>query len=119
MLAPNEKDIAEEFTREFAGMTAKPIELNALTAARNRLNGDIRARLKGSAADFLMGLQSGAPGFHTYRSAAGRRLAGHQIENSKTKEIDCRQSGQASRAKRRIEINSADMKLSLTGASHN
>jgi len=35
MLAPNEKDIAEEFTREFAGITAKPIDLNALRRRAN------------------------------------------------------------------------------------
>ncbi len=63
LLAPNEKDIAEEFTREFAGMTAEPIDLNALTAARKRLISDIQARLKGPAADFLIGLQSGEPDF--------------------------------------------------------
>ena len=63
MLAPNEKGIAGEFTREFAGMTAKPIDLNALTAARKRLIGDIRARLTEPAAEFLMGSQSAEPDF--------------------------------------------------------
>ncbi|WP_428408655.1 hypothetical protein [Hyphococcus sp.] len=57
------KDIAEEFTREFAGMTAKPVDLRDLTSARRRLITDIQARLNGAAADFLIGLQSGEPGF--------------------------------------------------------
>ncbi len=63
LLAPNEKDVSEEFTREFAGMTAEPVDCNALTAARGRLIGDIQARLNGPAADFLKGLQSGEPDF--------------------------------------------------------
>ena len=57
------KDIAEEFTREFAGMTAKPVDLRELTSARRQLITDIQARLNGAAADFLIGLQSGEPGF--------------------------------------------------------
>lgn len=63
LLAPNERDIAEDFTREFAGMTVEPINVDALLSARKRLIGDIRARLNGSAADFLMSLQSGEPDF--------------------------------------------------------
>ena len=63
LLAPNEKDISQEFTREFAGMTAKPVDLRELTSARRRLITDIRARLNGPAADFLIGMQSGAPDF--------------------------------------------------------
>jgi len=41
MLAPNEKDLAEEFTREFAGMTVEPVNIDALFSARKRLIGDI------------------------------------------------------------------------------
>ena len=63
LLAPNEKDIAEDFAREFVGMTAEPVNLNALTSVRAQLFGDIQARLKGPAADFLIGLQSGEPDF--------------------------------------------------------
>ncbi|MEZ5922508.1 MAG: nucleotidyl transferase AbiEii/AbiGii toxin family protein [Parvularculaceae bacterium] len=63
LLAPNEKDIADEFAREFAGMTVDPINIDALLSARKRLIGDIQARLKGNAADYLMTLQAGEPDF--------------------------------------------------------
>ena len=63
LLAPNEKDIADDFAREFAGMTVERVELDDLISARTQLIGDIQGRLKGPAADFLIGLQSGEPDF--------------------------------------------------------
>lgn len=63
LLAPNEKDIADEFAREFAGMTVEPVNIDALFSARKRLIGDIQARLKGPAAKFLLSLQTGEPDF--------------------------------------------------------
>ncbi len=63
LLAPNEKDVADEFAREFAGMTAEPIDLDALLSARKRMIGDIQARLNGNAAEFLMTLQAAEPDF--------------------------------------------------------
>ncbi len=63
LLAPNEKDIGEDFVREFAGMTAEPINIDALLSARIRLIGDIQARLNGNAAEFLMTLQAAEPDF--------------------------------------------------------
>ncbi len=63
LLAPNEKDIADEFAREFAGMTVEPVNIDALLSARKRLIGDIQARLNGPAVEFLMTLQAGEPEF--------------------------------------------------------
>ncbi len=63
LLAPNEREIAEDFAREFAGMTAEPVNIDALLSARKRLIGDIQARLNGNAADFLRTLQAGEPDF--------------------------------------------------------
>ena len=63
LLAPNEKDIAEDFAREFAGMTAEPVNIDALLSARKRLIGGIQARLNGNAAEFLRGPQAGEPDF--------------------------------------------------------
>ena len=59
LLAPNEKDITEEFTREFEGMTAEPVNIDALLSARKQLIGDIQARLDGDVAEFLRTLQAG------------------------------------------------------------
>jgi len=63
LLAPNEKNIADDFAREFAGMTVEPVELDDLISARAQLIGDIQGRLKGPTANFLIGLQSGEPNF--------------------------------------------------------
>ncbi|MGE0409268.1 MAG: nucleotidyl transferase AbiEii/AbiGii toxin family protein [Amphiplicatus sp.] len=63
LLAPNEKDIGEDFAGEFAGMTVDPINIDALLSARKRLIGDIRVQLKGPAAKFLRTLQAGEPDF--------------------------------------------------------
>ncbi len=63
LLAPNEKDIAEDFAREFAGMTAEPVDLDALLSARKRMLGDIQARLNGDVAEFLRTLQAAGPDF--------------------------------------------------------
>ncbi len=63
LLAPNEKDIAQEFAREFEGMTVEPTSLDDLTSTRKRIIGDIHARLTGDAAKFLLSLQAGEPDF--------------------------------------------------------
>ncbi len=63
LLAPNEKDISDEFAREFAGMTVEPINIDALLSVRKRMIDDIQARLNGNAAEFLMTLQAGEPDF--------------------------------------------------------
>ncbi|WP_375204400.1 nucleotidyl transferase AbiEii/AbiGii toxin family protein [Hyphococcus sp.] len=63
LLAPNERDIAEDFAREFAGMTVEPVNIDTLLSARKRLIGDIQARLNGNAAEFLRTLQAGEPEF--------------------------------------------------------
>jgi len=63
LLAPNERDIAEDFAREFAGMTVEPVNIDALLSARKRLIGDIQSRLDGDVAEFLCTLQAGEPDF--------------------------------------------------------
>jgi len=63
LLAPNEKDIAEGFAHEFAGMTAEPVNINALLSVRKRMIDDIQARLNGNAAEFLRTLQAAEPDF--------------------------------------------------------
>ncbi|WP_425408256.1 nucleotidyl transferase AbiEii/AbiGii toxin family protein [Hyphococcus sp.] len=63
LLAPNEREIAEDFAREFAGMTAEPVNIDALLSARKRLIGDIQTRLNGNAAELLRTLQAGEPDF--------------------------------------------------------
>ncbi|HPE30179.1 MAG TPA: nucleotidyl transferase AbiEii/AbiGii toxin family protein [Parvularculaceae bacterium] len=63
LMAPNEKEIDEEFAREFAGMTVEPVTLDEILSARKQLIADVQARLNGDAAEFLLSLQSGEPDF--------------------------------------------------------
>ena len=57
------KEIDRAFAMEFDGMTVEHVPLETLLAARERLVGDIRSRLPGTAADFLLSVHDGAPDF--------------------------------------------------------
>ena len=61
VLAPNRKDITEEFNRNFAGMTEAPVELEELVAARDALIRGIRAGLTAADRTFLVSVKTGDP----------------------------------------------------------
>ncbi len=61
VLAPNRKDITEEFARTFAGMTEAPIDVAALLQARGDLIAGVHAALTEADRRFLLGLKTGAP----------------------------------------------------------
>lgn len=63
LVAPNLLDVDTAFAREFEGMTNEPVPLAQLITARARLISDIRARLSGAPARFLLSLHDGAPDF--------------------------------------------------------
>lgn len=67
LLAPNEKELAEDFAREFAGMTVEPVDLDDLISTRKRLIDDIQVHLNRPAANFLRTLQAGEPDFTLIR----------------------------------------------------
>lgn len=54
---------AELYTQEFVGMTRDFVSLDKLEAARERLVGDIRSRLGGDVAAFLLSLHDAQPDF--------------------------------------------------------
>ncbi len=61
VLAPRRKSIAQEFEASFAGMTREPIELATLEEARERLLGDLPAKLTETQRAFLIGLARSDP----------------------------------------------------------
>ena len=63
LLDPSLLDISAVFDREFAGMTRDPIPIEALLDTRQKLTRDIRSRLHGGVAEFLLSLHEAAPDF--------------------------------------------------------
>lgn len=61
VLFSNDKDIADEFKASFAGMTAEPVALETLLAARSRLRAELPRRLTVRHRDFLAGLARARP----------------------------------------------------------
>ncbi|PVE24001.1 hypothetical protein DC522_12930 [Microvirga sp. KLBC 81] len=63
LLGTDRPSQADLYTQEFVGMTREPVSLEELEAARERLVGDIRSRLGGSIAAFLLSLHDAQPDF--------------------------------------------------------
>ena len=61
VLFPVRRDIRHDYEHNFQGMTAKPVPLDALLAARERMVLDIQQGLDDSERRFLMSLACGAP----------------------------------------------------------
>jgi predicted nucleotidyltransferase component of viral defense system len=63
LLAPAKASLDALYTEEFVGMTREAVDLDELESARARLLADIRARLTGDAATFLLSLHDAEPDF--------------------------------------------------------
>lgn len=63
LLDPNLRDLETVFAKEFDGMTVLPVTVGELEAARDILIQDIRGRLSGRTAEYLIGLANGEPDF--------------------------------------------------------
>lgn len=63
LLAPPAIPIEDLYTEEFVGMTREEVALSDLETARTRLIADIRSRLTGKSAAFLMSLHDAEPDF--------------------------------------------------------
>ena len=61
VLAPNRKELAEDFKRTFVGMTEVPVELDDLLQAREALIAGVHAALTETDRRFLLGVKTGAP----------------------------------------------------------
>ncbi|MBL4538048.1 MAG: nucleotidyl transferase AbiEii/AbiGii toxin family protein [Oceanicaulis sp.] len=63
LLDPGPIDLADIYAREFEGMTAKPLPLETLYAAREKLISELRSKLTGDAPAFLEGVHICEPDF--------------------------------------------------------
>lgn len=61
VLVPRKKDIAQEFAQGFDGMTAAPVELTELLAARDTLVATMAGDMPKDHKQFLLGFKSGTP----------------------------------------------------------
>nr|WP_022696345.1 nucleotidyl transferase AbiEii/AbiGii toxin family protein [Euryhalocaulis caribicus] len=63
LLSPNLVPLDQRFTDEFEGMTREPVSQAELEEVRHRLHGDIKDRLNGDIAHFLLSLHDAEPDF--------------------------------------------------------
>jgi hypothetical protein len=61
VVAPKRKDLSQEFARSFQGMTATPIKLEELTAAREALVAEAIGRMPDDHRRFLISFECGKP----------------------------------------------------------
>lgn len=61
LIAPKEKSISQEFTQGFEGMTAVPVSIEDLTAARAALNNSIIGEMPDEHRRFLLDFKRGEP----------------------------------------------------------
>lgn len=63
LIDPHRLEIDRSFAQEFDGMTLEHVPLETLLETRERLIADIRSRLVGGPADFLLSVHDGKPDF--------------------------------------------------------
>jgi hypothetical protein len=61
VLFPSLRDIRQEFEHNFTGMTAEPVELDALLAARERMMRELQEGLSADERRFLLSLVTAEP----------------------------------------------------------
>lgn len=61
VLFPSPRDIRQDYTNNFQGMTAEPVSLDVLLAARERLMSELQQGLDETERRFLLSLVTGAP----------------------------------------------------------
>jgi hypothetical protein len=61
VLFPSLRDIRQEFEHNFTGMTAEPVELDALLAARERMMRELQDGLSANERRFLLSLVAADP----------------------------------------------------------
>lgn len=78
VLDAREKDIAETYADQFAGMAAVPVPLEQLIATRSRLRGELMKRLTCGQKEFLLGLLRAEPDWSLLRCPHVSELPGIQ-----------------------------------------
>jgi hypothetical protein len=75
VLVPRRKDIEQEFAQGFDGMTAEPVEFDALLKARDELVAEIAGRMPCGHRAFLLGFKKGEPDWSLLGRRGGREPA--------------------------------------------
>lgn len=76
VLFPTQRDIEKEYERNFKGMTAEPVELAALLAARARMAQELQEGLDADERQFLLSLVTGRPEWPLLGIAHAEKLPG-------------------------------------------
>ncbi len=76
VLFPSMRDIRQDYERNFKGMTAAPVELDALLAVRERMVQEIQAGLNTGERRFLLSLVAGRPDWSGLGIAHAEQLPG-------------------------------------------
>ena len=74
VLEARPKDITQAFARSFEGMTADPVTLEELWAARNRIAAEIVGRMPAEHRRFLIGFEAGEPDWSLLAIPKAERL---------------------------------------------
>ena len=76
VLFPSMRDIGQEYERNFKGMTAEPVDLDALLAARERMVRELQTGLDADERRFLLSLVKGRPDWPALGVAHAEHLPG-------------------------------------------
>ena len=76
VLFPAMRDIGQEYVRNFKGMTAEPVELTALLAARERMVQELQGGLDADERRFLLSFVAGRPEWSSLGIAHAEHLPG-------------------------------------------
>lgn len=74
VLVPHRKDITQEFTQGFDGMTVEPVALDELLAVRESLIASIAGNMPAGHKEFLLGFKRGAPDWKLLNISGAQEL---------------------------------------------
>ncbi len=97
VLFPSLRDIRQEFEHNFAGMTAEPVELDALLAARERMMREIQQGLTAAERRFLLSLVAAKPSWDLLEVPHLEQLPGlrWKLQNlDKLRKVDAKKFGE-------------------------
>ena len=103
LLAPAAPPPDAWYSEEFTGMTRDGVSKEALEETRLRLHADIRRRLTGDVASFLLSLHDAKPDFRPDRASRGGKASRGTLEVGQCRDAHTRQSREACRTAERPE----------------
>jgi len=110
VLFPSFRDIRQEFERSFAGMTAEPVELDMLLAARERMVRELQQGLTADERRFLLSLVAAEPAWDLLGVPHLQKLPGlrWKLQNlDKLRKVDAKKFGEQADTLARLLIPTA------------